>query len=164
MWMQTAASSCAPGRWSAIRYYDTSAVLPLYLNEPASAAAQRALAQDSGQLVTSVLTPVELRSGLARLEFEGVLTPVQVTTVFERARQDLERTPRRLDLSQDVLEEAVRLLRSHKDAPVRTLDLLHVATCLRYGTGGFVTNDKQQARFAQRAGLRVLYLEGELEP
>ena len=61
-------SSCAPERTSGIRYYDTSAVLPLYLSEPASEAAHDALAQDHGQLVTSVLTVVEVRSGLARLE------------------------------------------------------------------------------------------------
>ena len=131
------------------------------MSESASEAAQQALNQDSGQLVTSVLTTVELRSGLARLEYEGVLTPIQADTIFERARRDLDLTPRRLELSQEVIEEAVRLLKS-TDTPVRTLDALHIATCLRFGTGGFVTNDKQQARFAQRAGLRVNYLGGGL--
>ncbi len=147
---------------NAIRYYDTSAVLPLYLNEPASEVAQRALERDSGQLATSVLTTVELRAGLARLEHEGVLSAAQADAVFERARRDLDRTPRRLKLSGDVLEEAVRLLKIKGDTPLKTLNTLHVATCLRYGTGGFVTNDKQQARFAQQVGLRVSYLAGEL--
>lgn len=135
--------------------------MPLYLNEPASEAAQRALEQDGGQLVTSVLTTVELRSGLARLEYEGVLSAAQADAVFERARRDLDRTPRRLELSGEVIEEAVRLLKTKSDTPLKTLDTLHVATCLRYGTSGFVTNDKQQARFAQRTGLRVYYLTGE---
>lgn len=135
--------------------------MPLYLNEPASEAAQGALEQDGGQLVTSVLTTVELRSGLARLEREGVLSAAQADAVFERARRDLERTPRRLELSEDVIEEAVRLLKTERDLRLKTLDTLHVATCLRYGTGGFVTNDKQQARFAQRTGLRVYCLAGD---
>ena len=136
--------------------------MPLYLNEPASEAAQGALKQDSGQLVTSVLTAVELRAGLARLEREGVLGATQADAIFERARRDLDHTPRRLELSEDVIKEAVRLLKTERELQLKTLDTLHVATCLRYGTSGFVTNDKQQARFAQRMGLRVHYLAGEL--
>ena len=135
--------------------------MPLYLSEPASEAAQEVLEQDGGQLVTSVLTTVELRSSLARLEREGLLNAAQADAVFERARRDLDHTPRRLELSEEVIEEAVRLLKTERELSLKTLDTLHVATCLRYGTGGFVTNDKQQARFAQRTGLRVYYLTGD---
>ena len=155
-------SSCAPERTSGIRYYDTSAVLPLYLNEPASEAAHDALAQDNGQLVTSVLTAVEVRSGLARLEREGMLTAAQAEAVFGKVERDLDRTPRRLELTHEVLAEAVRLFKVHAVLPLRTLDALHVATCLRYGTRGFVTNDRQQARLAQAAGLGVHWLGGSL--
>lgn len=147
-----------------MRYYDTSAVLPLYLHEPASEAAHEALARDFGQLVTSVLTPVELRSGLARYEREGVLTPTQAETIYERVQLDLERTPRRLELGRDVLAEALRLLQNHVALQVGTLDVLHVATCLRYGANGFVTNDKQQAHFAEAVGLETCWLGGSLEP
>jgi predicted nucleic acid-binding protein len=62
-----------------------------------------------------------------------------------------------------VLAEAVRLLKIQVALPLRTLDALHVATCLRYGTSGFVTNDKQQARLAQAAGLDAHWLGGSLE-
>ena len=79
-------------------------------------------------------------------------------------QRDLGQTPRRLELSQDVLAEAVRLLKSQVALPVRTLDVLHVATCLRYGASGFVTNDKQQARFAGAVGLDAYWLGGSLEP
>ena len=137
--------------------------MPLYLDEPVSEEAQAALARDFGQLVTSALTLVELRSGLARSEREGVLSAQQTTRIFERVRADLAKTPRRLELSQDVLDEAVRLLNGYRERPSRTLDALHVATCLRYGTRGFVTNDKQQARLAQAVGLSAHWLGGELE-
>ena len=105
-----------------------------------------------------------MRSGLARYEREGVLNAEQVRLVFERARSDLAQTPRRLELSSDVLTEALRLMDQHRARPSRTLDVLHIATCLRYGTRGFVTNDKQQAQLARAAGLEVRWLEGGLEP
>ncbi len=147
---------------SGIRYYDTSAVLPLYLSEPASEAAHEALSRDHGQLVTSVLTAVEVRSGLARLEREGLLDAAQADTVFGQVERDLERTPRRLELTHEVLAEAVRLFAAHAALPLRTLDALHVATCLRYGTRGFVTGDRQQARLARAAGLSTHWLGGSL--
>ena len=74
--------SSLPGRTSGIRYYDTSAVLPLYLDEPATRAAHDALARDAGQLVTSVLTLIEVRSGLARYGREGVLSAAQIESCF----------------------------------------------------------------------------------
>ena len=153
--------SSPPGRTSGIRYYDTSAVLPLYLDEPATKAAHDALTRDAGQLVTSVLTLVEARSGLARYGREGVLNAFQIEAVFERVQHDLERTPRRLELTTEVLAEAVRLFRMQTALPLRTLDTLHVATCLRYGTRGFVTGDRQQARFAHAVGLDVHLLGGD---
>ena len=155
--------SSLPGRTSGIRYYDTSAVLPLYLDEPATKAAHDALTRDAGQFVTSVLTLVEVRSGLARYGREGVLNAFQIEAVFERVQHDLERTPRRLELTSEVLTEAVRLFRMQTALPLRTLDTLHVATCLRYGTSGFVTNDKQQARLAQAIGLDVHLLGDDYE-
>lgn len=136
----------------------------MYIDEPASEAAQDALARDFGQLVTSVLTVVELRSGLARYQREGVLSSSQADTVYERAQRDLNSTPRRLELTREVLAEAVRLLKTQASLSLRTLDALHVATCLRYGTSGFVTNDKQQARLAQAVGLDAHWLGGSLEP
>lgn len=137
--------------------------MPLYLGEPASEAAHEALTRDHAQLVTSVLTAVEMRSGLTRLEREGLLTAAQAETVFRRAELDLGRTPRRLELTHEVLAEAVRLFKAHLALPLRTLDALHIATCLRYGTRGFVTNDRQQARLAQAVGLDAHWLGGRLE-
>lgn len=148
---------------SAIRYYDTSALLPLYLPEAASEAAQVALQRDFGQLVTSVISLVELRSGLARYQREGFLSRDQAAVVFHRAEGDLAQTPRRLELTQDVIYEALRLLSSDTHQPMRTLDVLHIATCLRYGSSGFVTNDRHQAKLAANVGLEVAWLGGDLE-
>lgn len=107
---------------------------------------------------------MEWRSGLTRCQREGVLTESQADTIFARAQHDLSGTPRRLELTREVLAEAVRLLKIQVALPLRTLDALHVATCLRYGTSGFVTNDKQQARLAQAVGLEAHWLGGSLEP
>lgn len=99
---------------------------------------------------------------MARYEREGVLNAEQAGRILERTRFDLSKTPRRLELSQEVLNEAVRLLSSYRE-PVRTLDALHIATCLRYGTRGFVTGDRQQAQFAQTVGLESYWLGDSLE-
>jgi predicted nucleic acid-binding protein len=88
---------------------------------------------------------------------------LQADAIYERVQHDLNHTPRRLELSHEVLTEAVRLLKTQAALPLRTLDVLHVATCLRYGTSGFVTNDKQQARLAQAVGLDSHWLGGNLE-
>lgn len=132
------------------------------MREDVSQAAYKALERDSGQLVTSVVAAVEIRSALTRLEYENRLSSAGADVIFERARRDLERTPRKLALSDDVLSEALRLLESNRELPLKALDCLHVATCLRYGTNGFVTNDKQQAQFAEKVGLRVHYLADNL--
>lgn len=87
---------------------------------------------------------------------------MQADAIYKRVQHDLDRTPRRLELSHEVLTEAVRLLKTQAALPLRTLDVLHVATCLRYGTNGFVTNDKQQAHLAQAVGLTSHWLGGNL--
>ena len=126
--------------------------MPLYLNEPTSAAAQAALERDFGQLVSSQLALVELRSALARLQRQQALSSLQANTVFIRIEQDLLAAPRQLELSKDIIRETVRLLNATL-LPLGSLDALHIATCLRYGTNGFVTGDKQQAQAAKSFGL-----------
>lgn len=108
--------------------------------------------------MTSVLAPVEAQAALVRFQREGVLSAAQSERVAARLRADLDLAPRSLELNREVLGEALRLLKIVQ-TPIRTLDVLHVASCLRYGTKGFVTADKQQARFAQAVGLEVSYLE-----
>ncbi len=143
---------------SGIRYYDTSALLPLYLEEPVTEAAQEALTRDFGQLVTSVLALVEVQATLARHQREGSLNAAQSEAVMARLSHDLDGAPRRLELGEAVLDEAIRLLRVQLSPPLRTLDALHIASCLDYGTRGFVTADRQQAQFARALGLEVALL------
>ena len=87
-----------------------------------------------------------------------MFTAAQAEAVFGQVEQDLERTPRRLELTHEALTQAARLFTAHAALPLRTQGALHVATCLRYGTRGFVTNDQQQARLAQAAGLSTHWL------
>ena len=147
---------------SVIRYYDSSAILPLYYNETFSKKAQAALARDFDQFVTSELTIVELRSALARLERSSKISKARATLIFEQIERDLQSTPRKLDVSGDVLRETLRLFASI-NLPVKALDAIHLASCLRYGTKGFVTGDKQQARLASTLGLSTQWLGGKLE-
>lgn len=124
-------------------------------------AAQRALKRDFGQIVTSELTIIELRSALARLERSKKLTSFQVTTVFKTIEQVLIGT-RQLGLSAEIIKETLELL-SRTDLPIRALDAIHLASCLHYGTNGFVTGDKQQARLANKLGLSTQWLGGKLD-
>ena len=147
---------------SVIRYYDSSALLPLYYNETFSTEAQAALARDFDQFVTSELTIVELRSALARLERSSKISKARAVLIFEQIERDLQSTPRKLDVSGDVLRETLRLFASI-NLPIKALDAIHLASCLRYGTKGFVTGDKQQARLASKLGLSTQWLGGELD-
>lgn len=129
--------------------------MPLYIRQSSSANAVKAIERDFGQLVTSIITVTEIRTALARLERQGALITSQVETIVTSINEDLDQTTRRLELSSDVSAEASRLITAYKDLNIKTLDILHIASCLRFGTRGFVTNDKQQAYFAKQVGLIV---------
>jgi len=139
-----------------MRFWDSSAILPLLVDEPRSAA-MAALQVDDPAGAVWWQTPVECWSALARLERERRLSEAGVTAaarlLAEAARRWTEVPP--IDR---VRAQATRLVRTH---PLRAADALQLAAALTLSdfepkTLPFVTLDERLASAARREGFEVL--------
>lgn len=138
-----------------MRYWDTSAVVPLLLEQEATGAVKRLLAGDT-EMATWWGTAVECASAAARLRRQDRLTVNDEDRVLEllgALRSSwLEVLP-----SEEVRDQATRLLRVH---PLRAADALQLAAARIWagpGSGAeLVTFDERLALAARLEGFRVL--------
>lgn len=138
-----------------MKYWDSSAIVPLLIAESLSDAAANCLRSDPA-LITWWATPVECVSALARREREGTLAPASAQQAIKRLTllrdQWVEVEP-----SQQVRELSMRLLRVH---PLRAADAMQLAAALvvrnGYGPGlTFVCCDDRLQLAAEKEGLDV---------
>ena len=141
-----------------MRYWDSSAIVPLIVGESLSKAAADCLKADAG-IITWWVTPVECVSALARREREGHLATAGAMQAIKRLgvlrEQWVEVEP-----SQQVRDLSLRLLRVH---PLRAADALQLAAAMviRDGYGAslsFVCCDDRLQLAAEKEGLDVLRL------
>lgn len=136
-------------------FWDSSALVPLLVEEPASAKAQDWLDEDPG-IVAWWGTPTECWSALARLRREEILTVTgesQAHGVLDVVRSAwLEILP-----TDAVHERARRLLRTH---PLRAADALQLAAALVWADDvaghRIVTFDERLALAAELEGFLVV--------
>jgi predicted nucleic acid-binding protein len=138
-----------------MRFWDTSALLPLLIDEPARERLLARLEQDS-EVLAWWGTPVEIASALARREREQLLSEEQVVAAL-RATRALAESWHEVLPSDAVRRTAERLLRTH---PLRAADALqlaaaaiaanHDATSLE-----IVCLDERLAHAARREGYTV---------
>lgn len=139
-----------------MRFWDSSALVPLLVAEPASASVMRAYEGDP-EVVVWWATDVECVSALARLERDGsLLRPAMATALrrldaIARAWQEVQPIGR-------LRQTAIRLLRMH---PLRSADALQLAAALLVaeghpGTLPFVTLDDRLALAAEREGFSIV--------
>jgi uncharacterized protein len=108
-----------------VRFWDASAIVPLLVEEPASAAMLSLLEADR-ELLVWWGTPVECVSALSRREREGALAPAAVTRAVERLRA-LAPAWQEVLPGDAVRTAAQRLLRVH---PLRAADALQLAAAV----------------------------------
>jgi predicted nucleic acid-binding protein len=108
-----------------MRFWDTSALLPLLVDEPAREHLLGLLEED-GEVLAWWGTPVEIASALARRERERLLTADQVTVALTAARA-LAEGWHEIVPSDAVRRTAERLLRTH---PLRAADALQLAAAV----------------------------------
>jgi hypothetical protein len=108
-----------------LRFWDSSAVAPLLVDEPASQRLFQLLRGD-GALLVWWGTPLECGSAIARREREGALTSASANRAFERLRA-LQPSWAEVAPSAKVRDIALRLLRTH---PLRASDSLQLAAAL----------------------------------
>ena len=139
-----------------MKFWDSSAVLPLALREPATGAMLTLLRADS-DLVLWWGTPVECASALARAVREG-----RLATAAERGGRRMIDTLREsafeVQPAEEVRRRAIRLLANH---PLRAADALQLAAALAWcrehpARVHFVSLDARLGGAAAREGFDVL--------
>ena len=139
-----------------MRFWDSSALLPLLVDEPAR---ERliALLEEDAEVLAWWGTPVEIASALARREREGLLSADDVAAAFDAARV-LAESWHEIVPSDAVRRTAERLLRTH---PLRAADALQLGAAL-VGAGHdpsslqLVCMDERFKTAARREGFSVL--------
>lgn len=108
-----------------MRFWDSSALLPLLVDEPARERILKLLDEDN-EVVTWWAAPVEIASALSRRERERLLTADQVSTTLATLRA-IAQAWHEIVPSDAVRRAAERLLRTH---PLRAGDSLQLAAAL----------------------------------
>lgn len=139
-----------------MRFWDSSAIVPLVVPEPISAQTIEIYRQDKEMLVW-VLTPTEVISALCRKVREDSITRKEA----RRFRSELERLIKdwsEINAVELVRERAHRLLEVH---PLRAADALQLGSAL-VASGDqpqgfhFVTYDDTLAEAAEKEGFKIL--------
>ena len=139
-----------------MKFWDSSAIVPLVSLEEASPGCQRFLRKDPGVVVWA-LTPVEVQSALLRKRRFGETTPQELRRSRDRLRQ-LSRTWNEVQDLERVVERSIRVMDLHE---LRSLDALQLAALL-LASGDkpsrlpFVVLDQKLAEAAEREGFEVL--------
>ena len=105
-----------------MRFWDSSALVPLCIHEPTSATLGRLLKEDP-EVAVWWATPVECASALARLEREGSLDAATAAVAFDRLDR-LSASWFHVEPIDEIREIARRLLRVHT---LRAADALQLA-------------------------------------
>ena len=114
-----------------MKFWDSSAIVPLLLKEPATAGMQSLAARDAGMLVWWA-SQVECASALARLERDGALDEAPAAAAFDRLKQ-IAAGWHEVEAGDAIREAAIRFLRVH---PLRAADALQLAAA-------FIAADRQ---------------------
>ena len=140
-------------------YWDTSALLKLYVSEPESAKLAE-LASAKGPHLSSAIAPVEMMCALARNEGSGEMRRGGAREVIALVGRHL--AAGRISIipfGDDVVREAEKLVRlaASRERPVRTRapDLIHLASAVASRSGTIVTTGARLRELAV-AGLKVL--------
>jgi predicted nucleic acid-binding protein len=135
-----------------VRFWDTSAIVPLLIPEARTPAVDAVFGADR-VLAVWWATEVECASAIARLERDDALDESGVSHAFDRLRH-LARGWHEVDPSDSVREAAVRFLRVH---PLRSTDAQQLAAAFiaaerRPSSLALVTLDNRLAAAARKEG------------
>ena len=138
-----------------MRYWDSSALVPLVVEEPGSAAVVATLDEDPFVL-TSTYATIEIASALWRRRHNGEMTFEEHLTA-DRILADLSQTWIELPVSHQVIRGSVEVLSRHR---LRSGDALQLATAIESARSHeditFVTLDEDLASAAQSEGFPTL--------
>ena len=138
-----------------MRFWDTSAIVPLVIEEPGTALANGWIHEDS-ELVVWTFTPVEIVSAMQRRVREGTLGE-RIALAAEDLSIELLEGAHEIAAIEPAKSLARRLLRTH---PLRSADALQLAAALLWAEGSaagstFHTFDHRLGMAARREGFHV---------
>ena len=139
-----------------MRYWDSSAIVPLLMAEAATDKVRAHFETDPG-IVTWWATDVECVSAIARRERDGSLDAPAVAMALHRL-SEAKAAWSEIQPQPTLRPSAIRLLRVH---PLRAGDALQLAAAIAAADGqpstlGFVTLDDRLADAAEREGFPVV--------
>lgn len=116
-----------------IAYFDTSAIVPLLIDEPSTERC-RAHWLNADRVVTVALTSVEARAALAMAARMGRITAAQLRTAADRLSVLLDQAEL-VTVDDDLLESAADLAETRA---LRAYDAVHLAAAVRVHLPGVV--------------------------
>jgi predicted nucleic acid-binding protein len=141
-------------------YWDTSALVKLYMLEPDSAQFQ-AVTSASVPVVTARIAHYEACTVFLRREVDGLLPPGETPVLLQEISTDI--AAGRIIVQEDGLNVEKRFIevleQCYSQVPpvfIRTNDALHIASALIAGEAEFVTADLRQRAAAELLGFKIL--------
>lgn len=133
-----------------IAYFDTSAIIPLLIDDPLSELASRVWRQASW-VATARITYVEARSGLARACRTGRISP----GMLREAVEDLDTLCRKVHSVEVTADLVARAGNLAEEVALRAYDAVQLAAALSLDMDDavVVTGNRQLAAAAQALGL-----------
>lgn len=136
-------------------YFDSSALVKIYVNEPNSARARQEVVA-AKQVPLTWLHRLEIENSIRVLVGRKMLNSEESAALLEQLEDDRQ-AQRLADVASDwpkVYHEAVQLSRRHAAKLLcRSLDVLHVAIAVEIGCKRFISADQRQLALAKAAGL-----------
>lgn len=136
-------------------YLDTSAVVPLFVREPASEAVDDWLSSHDVPLLSSDWLKTEFASALAIKRWRGELSSRQGAAVWHDFEAFCASGVRLVPIERTTFVTAARLLLTPGSA-LRAGDALHLAAAIEAGAEAMATADEVLARHAETYGLAVV--------
>lgn len=135
-------------------YFDTSAAVPLFVREPASAAVDAWFEACTDPLLSSDWIVTEFASALSLKERSGALSTKDARAAWRGFEAFCDSGLRLVAVSRDAFREGARLVRQQAHG-LRAGDALHLAVALEAGAGTIATLDTTLAANAKRLKLRT---------
>ena len=139
-------------------YFDSSALVAIYVTEAYSARARREL-RKHGRVPWTLLHDLEVRNALRLLHGRRHIEEAELHGLLGHIDDDLQRGR----LARPVIDlgaafrRAEELSRKHASKTLaRTLDVLHVAALIEIGCATLVSGDERQITLARAEGFRAL--------
>jgi len=133
-----------------IAYFDTSAMIPLLVEEPLSKIAERVW-QQASWVASARVSYVEARAGLARACRMERISPPELREAVE-GLETLHRQMHQVEITADLVERAGQLA---EELALRAYDAIQLAAAASLDVDDLivVTGDRQLAAAAQTLGL-----------